>query len=460
MYSTRFFLLFKKLFKKVGTLISLLLTLFLFATPYVLALTPLEQEAQWQAELTSTEVDIAKWQNILDTSKKGTASLQRDAAVLNAKIQQAKLFIAQKNIAIAKLQQDIGVKNKNISALESQISLGHDSLAQLLRQSNQIDEYTLPEVILGDKNISDFFSDVDTFQSINKSMGDLFVKIRNAKDLSEKEKATLAAQQTKEADTKQAALVQQHEVQASEKEKEYLISVNKTQEKTYQQVLAEQKIKASKIRAALFNLAGGASAISFGDALTYAQNAAAKTGVNPAFLLAILTQESNLGSNVGKCYLSDTTSGSGVNVSSGKVWSNLMKPTRDLQPFISITNSLGIDPLKTVVSCPIAGAGGYGGAMGPAQFIASTWQLFADQLQTILGHFANPWNARDAFMASSLYLSELGAVSGSYSSEIRAACKYYGSGGSSCSYGKSVINHETSIQSDIDYLNQYGISRR
>ncbi len=463
MHDSRLFVLPKKFsnFLLLVLLLSGFITLHVALQPHTaFALTQAEQQAQWQAELTSTEADIAKWQAILDTTKKGTASLQHDADVLNAKIQQAKAFIKQKNIAIAKLDQDIATKNQHITALEDQIEQGHDSLAQLLRQSNQIDAYTLPEVILGGKNLSDFFSDVDTFQSINKSMADLFTQIRATKNLTEQEKAALAVQQNKETDTKQAALVQQKQVQADEAQKQYLISVNKTQEKTYSQVIAEQQAKAAKIRAALFNLAGGTSAISFGDALLYAQAAGAKTGVNPAFLLAILTQESNLGANVGKCYLSDLTSGAGTSVTNGKVWSNLMKPTRDLQPFITITNSLGLDPLKTVVSCPIAGAGGYGGAMGPAQFIASTWQLLASRLQSVLGHFANPWNAQDAFMASAMYLSDLGAVSGSYSSELRAACKYYGSGGSTCSYGRSVANLETGIQADIDYLNQYGVARR
>jgi membrane-bound lytic murein transglycosylase B len=127
---------------------------------------------------------------------------------------------------------------------------------------------------------------------------------------------------------------------------------------------------------------------------------------------------------------------------------------------LEITKKLGFDPYKTVVSCPIPSAGGYGGAMGPAQFIASTWQMFEDRLKDILGHEANPWAAQDAFMASALYLSDLGGTGGSYTGEMKAACKYYGSGGTSCSYGKSVQKLKASIQSDIDYLNQYGVSRR
>ncbi|MBY0376481.1 hypothetical protein K2P96_00720, partial [Patescibacteria group bacterium] len=109
-------------------------------------------------------------------------------------------------------------------------------------------------------------------------------------------------------------------------------------------------------------------------------------------------------------------------------------------------------PYQTPVSCPIAGVAGYGGAMGPAQFIPSTWKLFATRLQNVLGHYANPWSPEDAFMASGMYLADLGAVGTSQSAQNIAACKYYGSGGTTCVYGNSVAKLKTTIQANIDLL--------
>ena len=51
-----------------------------------------EQEAKWRAELEATEKEIAQWESVLNTSKKGTASLERDASILQAKINEAKAF--------------------------------------------------------------------------------------------------------------------------------------------------------------------------------------------------------------------------------------------------------------------------------------------------------------------------------------------------------------------------------
>ena len=444
-----------------------LLFLFSFQVNGVFALTQAEQEVEWRAELAETEKDIAKWQSILDSTKANTASLQKEAALLNAKIQQAKAFIKKKNIAIAQLEQDIKVKNKNIQTLEGRIDDGHDSLAQLLRKTNEIDSYSLPEVILANKNISEFWSDIDTFQSVNRSLKDLFAEIRQVKDLTLKEKVALDKQKTKEADTRASAEADKKKVEANEKEKEYLIKVNKTQEKTYEQVLVERQKRAAEIRAALFSLRDTA-AIPFGDALKYAQEASKVTGVRPAFLLAILKQESNLGQNVGSCLVSSLESGDGSGKNTGTIFEQVMKAPRDTVPFKEITDRLGRDWKNTPVSCPPGAkyysGRGFGGGMGPSQFIPSTWELFKNKVGSrlgISGNAVNPWNPRDAFMATAVYMSELGADATSYTAERNAACKYYS--GSACSstrkppnvsYGNSVMAIAADIQlTMIDPLN-------
>ena len=116
--------------------------------------------------------------------------------------------------------------------------------------------------------------------------------------------------------------------------------------------------------------------------------------------------------------------------------------------------ALGRDPYKTQVSCPIGGFG-YGGAMGPAQFIPSTWKMLANRIATLLGiKTPDPWYPRDAFMASAIYLTDLGAGAETYTAERNAACKYYS--GSSCglvkgntTYGDSVYAKATNIQTTM-----------
>ncbi len=447
---------------KVGLLALVFLSFFAMEFQYVLAITPAEQEAIWRAELEATEKDIAKWQSILDNTKADTKSLQQEAAVLNAKIKQAQALIKQRNVNIEQLGKSITQKTARIGELQTKIDRGHESLAQLLRKTNQIDEFSLPEIVLGNQNISDFFSDIDSFQNIKRELKDLFIEVRETKNLTEQERKALDAAKVKEIDTKKAVEAQKKEVEKNEKEKQYLITVNKTQEKTYEQVLSERQKRAAEIRAALFSLRDTA-AIPFGDALKFAQEASAKTGVRPAFLLAILTQESNLGQNVGSCLVSDLTTGNGAGKNTGTPFEQVMKAPRDTIPFETITTRLGRDWKTTPVSCPPGAkyyvGRGFGGGMGPSQFIPSTWELFKDKVGAavgVSGNAANPWNPRDAFMATAIYMKELGAGSGAYSAERNAACKYYS--GSACSttrkppnafYGDSVMKIAENIQTTM-----------
>ncbi len=87
-----------------------------------------EQEAKWRAELEATEKEIAQWESVLKTSKQGTASLERDASILQAKINEAKAFIRQRQIQIEQLTRDIGLKNKTIAELEEKINRGKESM--------------------------------------------------------------------------------------------------------------------------------------------------------------------------------------------------------------------------------------------------------------------------------------------------------------------------------------------
>ena len=85
--------------------------------------------------------------------------------------------------------------------------------------------------------------------------------------------------------------------------------------------------------------------------------------------------------------------------------------------------------------------------MGPAQFIPSTWNLFADRLSAILGRPADPWGIKDSFTASGMYLADLGAKAQTTTAESKAASKYYGG---SSAYARSVLSRASCIQTFID----------
>jgi peptidoglycan hydrolase CwlO-like protein len=415
-------------------------------------------KARLEAELSNLEKEIAAKQKELDGQKGKSVSLSRDISILTAQIEKSKAEIKAKNLTIKKLGGEINTKSKKIEALSTKIEKEKESLAQLIRKEKQIEDMSIISLILSQDNISDAYGDIEAFSAIKKGIQDSVSEIRGIKVLTESERKDLEIKKNKETDTKFELESAKAKVEMTEAEKKNLLTISKGKESEYQKVLAEKAKRRSEILAAIFNLVGGSQKINFETALVYAREAEKQTGIDPAFLLAILTQESNLGSNVGQCYLTDIKTGAGVGANTGRAFKNVMKPMGlagrkgDIDDFFSITTALGRDPFKTLVSCPIASAGGYGGAMGPAQFIPSTWSGYKSRLKSILGHDADPWNPRDAFMASSLLLTDKGAIGNVPSAQSRAACSYYGTGGSTCSYGNSVMKLKIGIQTNIDLL--------
>lgn len=411
-----------------------------------------QQRARLQAELADLEKQIADQQKIIATTQAQGASLSRDISLLQAQINAKQLEIKKIDGNISAISNQIVDKNVELTNLSNTLDKQKVALSNALRNMYVFDgTNSFLNLLLDKKTVSEFFEDADKIVAFQAAISEDVNNIRITTNEVNRVKADLEENKDTQIALKNAQKAAQAKIDATKSEKNGLLKETKGQEALYKKQLAEKQAKAAEIRAALFSFAGGETkAIPFGDALNYAEQAEAKTGVPAALVLAILTQESALGANVGKCYLSDLESGSGYNINTKVKYSNVMKATRDLQPFISITKKLGLDPLSTVVSCPIPSAGGYGGAMGPAQFIASTWM----EVEAGAGVY-NPWNAKDAIIASSYYLAQIGAAN-SYASQVKAACRYYGTGGSTCSYGTQVMSKVAGIQDKIDYLKQYG----
>ncbi|MDB5244159.1 MAG: hypothetical protein JWN18_29 [Parcubacteria group bacterium] len=413
-----------------------------------------EERAALQAQYDELQKEIAVQQQIIKETQAKKGSLQGDVTLLNAKIKAAQAQIDAKNISIKQLSSQIANKNVVIKQLSTRIERGQESLASIMRQTQMLDDYSVVTVALSAQDISGFFSDLDAFTSIKTQLAELFSDIRQAKAQTETEKADLAAKQNATTDAKAAVQTEQQRISSDKTQKQQLLAITTNQETEYKKVLADRQAKAAAIRAALFPLRD-AAAISFGTALGYAQQAKVTTGVDPALVLAILTQESNLGANVGQCYLTNDQTGAGIGKNSGTPFAKVMAPVRDVPVFLQLSTQLGFDPHHQVVSCPIAGVVGWGGAMGPAQFIPSTWALYAPQVAAANGKgVANPWDAKDAITAMSVYLGGLGA-GGGYSAQRTAAAKYYAGGAWATAgqgYANQVMAKVSSIQNNIDFL--------
>ncbi len=364
-----------------------------------------ERRAELEKQLAQLEAEIKQQQQILEGKKNQRVSLERDIAILNAQITQAKLSIKARALIIERLNDDIATKQKKIGVLSRKIDDEKSAMSELIRKLDDADSYSLPEILLSNKKFSDFFVDADSYHLVKASLRDTYLAYDDAKDATEDEKQDLEDKRHEQTDLLGIQQLQKKRIEEQEQEKRKILALAKGEESAYQKLLKDKEKNANAIRTELFSLRGSA-AISFEKAYQLVKEVGAKTGVRPALILGIIAEESNLGENVG----------------TGN-WRVDMKAPRDTVPFEELCRRLGLDPDKMPVSKkPWYG---YGGAMGPAQFIPSTWVLYESKIAALSGSAVpNPWNPRDAFYASGILMKENGAAAGTRAAERLAALRY------------------------------------
>jgi peptidoglycan hydrolase CwlO-like protein len=439
----------------VSVLVLSILCVGFFAHATFGAMTADEYEAQLRAQEEQELKDLKVFQDEKKRILGEKDTIERAIKLLDTSIKESQQKIKISTTKTDSLSKEIGSKSAMIVVLGDRIDKQKESLAGILRKTGEADSVSMTEILLGNKRLSDFFSQTDAYGFVSQSLDATLESVRSDKTQTEEEKATLEDRKNKEENARQNILTEQRKIKALQSEKNLLLK-NKNKENTfYSSLIKTKEQNIAKIRSALFQLRDS-DGISFGQAYDYAVKASQVTGVRPAFILGILMQESNLGKNVGACYVRDFDTGAGVGVNTGTYKSRVMSPVRDIPTFIGIVQRLGLSPTDTRVSCwiPMYSKGkpyGWGGAMGPAQFIPSTWKLFEKRIESAMGGIANPWDPQHAILAGALYLKDLGASTQEYSAEKNAACRYYS--GKKClqssdgsGYGTSVMKKVQNIQ--------------
>jgi peptidoglycan hydrolase CwlO-like protein len=405
-----------------------------------------------EALLKEYEEQISQYEKAITTTQQEKKTLQNKISILKNKISKLNLEIKQSNLMIQDLGLQINDTEGSIEDTSSKIEDYKKQITDILRTIYKEDQKSYIEIFLEEDKISNFFNDLVALSSLDVKNQQILNEIKKLKTDLEEQKVSLDNEKEGMEKLVIQKNLQKQESQDTKSEQEQLLEETKGKEALYQKSLEETQAKAKEIRNRLFQLSGvpDTQAPTFGAAYNIAKYAESVTGVRPAFLLAVLTQESNIGKNVGKCYLPQD--------SAENKRRRIMSPTRDVPNFLKICAELGRDPYKTPVSCPMSF--GWGGAMGPAQFIPSTWMKYRERVTAITGRPADPWNIRDAFLAAALYLSDYGAKSQTYNGEWRAAMIYF-SGSTSTKYrfyGDSVMRIAAGYADDIQKIESLAIS--
>ncbi len=398
----------------------------------------------------------SQYEEDIERTEQEKQNLANQIATLENRMNQLDRQIQQSEMRIRNLGLEIQDTQESINRMNARINESQDQLGEVLKTVNREDKKSTLEVLMEEENLSGFFNHITALETLSNESQSILDEIRSIRNSLETEEERLAREREEAQKTAEQQALQKAESEAARREHAHLYNMT---EEEYQRQMEQKEFmeeRAQEIMDRRLALVGlpDSEVPSFGEALEVARWVEGLTGIRPAFLLAIITQESALGRNVGECYLTDVETGAGRRINGGGYVSNLMATPpqsrrNDPQKFLKITDILGLDPYSTPVSCPFQI--GYGGAMGPAQFIPTTWWSQREDIKSKLGREPNPWKLQDSLLASATYLSSLGGNQ----NERTAALRYYAGGNWNdprhSFYGDQVVRRVECLQTFIDH---------
>lgn len=399
-------------------------------------------KSELKQQIQELEAKIQNYASLIDEKQSEARSLKNEIYILQKKINKQQLEIQESTLTLKYINEQIKETLSKIDELEKKLKIEKNSLAEYLRLFYEYKNQSILFLILqGD--LSDFFNDLYALENIQKKIQTALININELKTQLNNEKEDLENQKDDVSSLLLIQKIQRNNLLQTQTVKNDLLKQTKGQEELYKNYLERAKKTAAEIRKQLYVLEGWGISLSFEEAFEKAKKISSRTGVRPAFLLALLKVESNWGQNVGK----------------GN-WRQDMK-SNQYNAFLEITNKLGLNPEDVPVSkrqiCPNGKICGWGGALGPAQFLPTTWLSYEEKIAQITGHNPpSPWDVDDAFAAAAIKLAESGAARQTYQSEWKAAMIYFAGSRWNSSiyrfYGDSVMALAKKIQQDIDII--------
>ena len=207
-----------------------------------------------RAQIDALNKEIAEHRNNLNSASGRANNLQSTIKTLEATKAKLQTDIAKTETEISKA--DLTIRKLSLEIVEKEYLLKKNSegLAESMRQANALETTSTIDRLLGYKDLSDFWSDLEMIERIQKQ---LHTEVESLARTSKELKNTVKAQQDEKQnlDEQKKQLAGQTEVvKYTQKEKAVLLQQTKNEEATYQQLLNKKLEEKKAFESELFNI--------------------------------------------------------------------------------------------------------------------------------------------------------------------------------------------------------------
>lgn len=353
-----------------------------------------------QAELSAKEAELSAIKaKIEELSKQHqTATSQAELAVdqlaqITRQVQTAQLQLDQTILNISLNKKSTNQVANGINQTHEQLADTREQLRDTIRSLYQQERTPLLSILLSSESLSTVLMDQRIHRELQKRAYQLIQQLHQEQDRLEQYQAELIKKQQDLTSMKELQTHQQVDLQDQQSNKNSFLKLKQEQQANYTHQLTEAKQARDDIANQIFSLNNLDLELTLTDAFSAARYASSLTGVRPSLLLAILKVETNVGEWVG----------------SGSYPADMHPASRDA--FLRLTAKLGLDPMTAPISRRPASYQGWGGAMGPGQFMPDTWERIEARVALLIGKpLPNPYELADAIVGTGIMLADRGAA--------------------------------------------------
>ena len=362
-----------------------------------------------RAEIQQVQSKVNGYNAEIKSKQKDARTLEREMSIYQSRIGKNELEVKETKLAIEAADLEVEDLGSRITEGEERMKKDKEVLKNMIKILYSYEQDSMFQIFMSRNNISDFFNEVGAVESVKDKIFETIVDLKIEREESKLRQEELEEQQEDQAQLIEMRYLQNESLDDLKDQKKQILEETKGEEKKFQQILEENKQILPALKAQLMDLQSLGTKIKFDDAFSAAEYIGSMTGVRPAYLLAILKKESSLGTNVG-----------------GGTYQVDMSP-RQRATFEAITAELGYDPNEMPVSKKPRSYSGWGGAMGPAQMMPTTWRVYQNEVSEITGNRpSDPWDLTDAIASMAVKVSKVpGVTEGDYNAEYEAAGLYF-----------------------------------
>lgn len=360
----------------------------------------LEELAKNQADISAKKEEIEALDKKIQELKGRRDTTAAEATIiagqverLQGQLQKAQLELKQTELTIHVVRKEKQDTETAIEQIHEEVAASREELRVLVRELYTKEQQSFLHILFDTGSLADALAQRGAYKRLQERQSELLEELRGRQKALAEEQAALAQQQTDLGELQEVLEAQKVELRAQESEQKQFLQSKKQQQVQYEAKLVEAKQARLEIEQDIFTLKNSGIKLSLTEATDMARYAGKLTGVRPALLLGVLKVETNLGTNLG----------------SGKYPDDMQPSSREA--FLRVTKKLGLDPAQAPISARPRSYQGWGGAMGPGQFMPLTWEQIESRVGQLMNKpTPNPYELTDAFVATALFLADRGAT--------------------------------------------------